>query len=348
MNAESIKIKPRNSRIEIFRIVVTLLVLVVHFNGYFVDLDVHEFNFYNSGQIIIEALSCIAVNGFIIISGFYGVRFGLRTIWKIYIVLVSIYFPIFVIHSIYHSSFDFHYLLKSIFPISTGENYYINGYVQLVMFSPLLNYFTKRVGSNVWVYSVILLLAEFYFDCICGLETFGYKEGYSGLHFITLYMVGRALNENQNKLYYFKRPVYLFLYLASSLIIVMMTFLRIPWTFSYTNPIMIVSASALFAYFVTGKPFFNASINRIAGCCLTAYILQISLLFEPVLIRIDKYLLANYCYSMYLLLALLIIIAFYIVAFVWDRLRILSCSGLSIKVEDCLSRIDKRINVFDL
>lgn len=75
--------KQRNSRIELFRVIVTLFVLIVHMNGYFIGLDTHDFNFHCFPQVVVEALTCIAVNGFILITGFFGIKFVFSYIMEV-------------------------------------------------------------------------------------------------------------------------------------------------------------------------------------------------------------------------------------------------------------------------
>jgi surface polysaccharide O-acyltransferase-like enzyme len=62
----------RNSSIELYRIIATFAVLIVHFNGWFVGgmrgFDFHHPTLFGAGQMIIEALTCICVNMFLIIK----------------------------------------------------------------------------------------------------------------------------------------------------------------------------------------------------------------------------------------------------------------------------------------
>lgn len=159
----------RNSNIELFRIIITLFVLIVHLNGYFIGLDTHLFNFYSIWQVIIESLTCIAVNGFIIISGFFGLKHVPHSIWKLYQGLICIYIPLCIASFIYNKTFSVSELFYSFLPFSKYGGYFVNGYLQLIIFAPFFNKYVEKAEKKVVLYSVIgVLFFEFYFDCLIG------------------------------------------------------------------------------------------------------------------------------------------------------------------------------------
>ena len=143
--------QPRNSSIELFRILVTMLVLIVHMNGYFVGLNTHDFNFHSIPQIVVEALSCIAVNGFILITGYFGIKNIFHTLWKLWQALFSIYVPLFILKYFFDKpdyGFAFQDLLNAIFPFSTRDGYFVNGYIFLVLASPFINAFISSFDKK--------------------------------------------------------------------------------------------------------------------------------------------------------------------------------------------------------
>ena len=60
---------------------------MVHFNGWFVDMpekyDYSSPTLFRVGQVIIEASTCICVNMFLIISGYFGIRLRLISVLKL-------------------------------------------------------------------------------------------------------------------------------------------------------------------------------------------------------------------------------------------------------------------------
>ena len=76
----------RNSSLEFYRIIATFTVLVVHFNGWFVDIperfDFSHIALSRIGQMIIEAATIICVNMFVLISGYFGIKLRLSSVIK--------------------------------------------------------------------------------------------------------------------------------------------------------------------------------------------------------------------------------------------------------------------------
>lgn len=327
----------RNSSIELFRILVTMLVLIVHMNGYFVGLNTHDFNFHSFPQIVVEALSCIAVNGFILITGYFGINKIFHTLWKLWQSLFCIYVPLFVLKYIFDKpdyGFAFQDLLNAIFPFSTRDGYFINGYIFLVLASPFINAFISSSDKKkVLLFTISLLLFEFWVDCICNLRTFFFNEGYSGLHFCLLYLMGRCLSLYYDRLKRIRPPIYLAVYLFLSLIVVVLSVLKIPWTYNYSNIFLVLSASSLFMVFATRQPFYNIRINKIAQCSLFVYILQINSPFMGWLCTIDNYLLENMSWGIYIISIVLVCAGFYMFCFIWDYLRRLVTTKVFDKIE---------------
>lgn len=317
--------KQRNSRIELFRVIVTLFVLIVHMNGYFIGLGTHDFNFHCFPQVVVEALTCIAVNGFILITGFFGIKLSFHTLWKLWQALFCIYVPLFLLKYIFDTpdyGFSFQDLFNAIFPFSTRDGYFINGYIFLVISSPFLNAFIASNSKKiVLLFTVSLLFFEFWVDCICKLQTFFINEGYSGLHFCLLYLSGQCIKLYYDKLKKIKTIYFLVLYFVFSTIIVVLSLFKVSWTYYYSNLFMIMSAISFFLFFALKPPFYSKFINKIAMCSLFVYILQINAPFMGWLCSIDKYLLENMNWYFYFVSIIFVSACFYCICFVWDYSR---------------------------
>ena len=338
---------PRNSSIELFRILATFLVLIVHLNGYFIGLDVHEFNFHSFPQIVVEALSCVAVNGFILISGFFGVKLSFHTLWKLWSALFCIYVPLFILKLVFDDPNEewnyLHGFLCAIFPFSTRDGYFVNGYIFLILASPFLNTYVKNHSRKHFLHFTIgLLLFEFWVDCICNLKTFHFSEGYSGLHFCLLYLVGQCIKLYYEDLKKVKTLVYLAVYVGMTAIIVGLSIFKVSWTYDYSNIFMIISAVSLFLVFAVRKPFYNNFINRIAQCSLFVYILQICSPFMGWLCKIDYYLLNNYTWTIYFILIVLLSLIFYLFCFVWDYARQIVTKKIFDSIESLINRLSQK------
>lgn len=310
----------RISNIELYRIVVTLFVLIVHFNGYFVGLDAKELNFFCIPQIVIESFTVIAVNGFIIISGYFGINNVYKSLWKLYKYMICITVPLMLGTAVYHDSISISQIVKAFLPFSQKENYFINGYIIMLLFSPFINQYTKYKGGYILNLIMLLIFAEFWFDNIWEVKTFGFNDGYSGLHFVVLYIIGRYLSCIKERLSNLTLKFLLFGYLCCSVVITLLCYFNINWALNYSNPLIILSAVFLFIAFLNMKPFINRTINSLASCSLFVYILQISSPFETYLSKLDKYYLQNYNYISYILFCLITILLFYLFCYVYCKI----------------------------
>ena len=336
------KNKQRNSNIELFRILATFLVLLVHMNGYFVGLDLKVFNFHSFPQIVVEALSCIAVNCFILITGFFGVKLSFHTIWKLWQSLICIYVPLFIFECIFDPPVDGLYIkdiLHAISPFSSRDGYFINGYIFLIIVSPFMNtYINTHSRKHILIFSIGMAVFEFWVDCICNLQTFFFNGGYSGLHFCVVYMIGQSIKLYYKELKSLHPRLYLFIYIIISAIIVLLSILKVPFTYNYSNILLIISACSLFLLFAVRTPFYNKYINRLAQCSLYVYILQISSPFMGWLCEADVYVLNNFNWISYMLIVCGICIIFYIFCFIWDYTRQLFTKRLFDSIEYKINR----------
>ena len=139
----------RNSSVELFRILATFLVLIVHLNGWMagglVDWNDANITFIHKlSQLIIQSLCVVCVNCFLIISGWYGLKLKFASIWKMWVMLFSIYVPFYLLSCIFGSA-DFSILTfvkKSLaFPC---ESYFVQNYLMLMFISPVLNSFIEK------------------------------------------------------------------------------------------------------------------------------------------------------------------------------------------------------------
>lgn len=92
--------KERDSNIELLRILSILLVMILHANYLALDPPSQAAISSSYGnafiQVYIEALSCVCVNVFILISGWFGIHFKIvrlaELIFQVLFISISLYF----------------------------------------------------------------------------------------------------------------------------------------------------------------------------------------------------------------------------------------------------------------
>lgn len=308
----------RNSSIELYRIIATFSVLIVHFNGWFVgdwplpDYDINNPTLFRTGQMIIEALFIICINMFVIISGYFGIKLKLSSIVNLYIYLALIYIPLYLIRFAATHEFIMADFLERCFVISFA-GYFIQCYFMLMILSPVLNAFIDKYGRDGLKWVLLFWGLEFWFSCITEVEELAYNKGYSLIHFVLLYMIARCIKLYEDDIKKMKRWVWVLGYMLSTLVIILSHIVGIKWCWDYSNPVVVFSAICSFLPFLY-KTYYNKVINWIASGTLAVYILHVTFHIRSFLQLVDTNLLETNSYPMYLFMIFVIIIITFIVS----------------------------------
>lgn len=295
----------RNSSIELYRIIATFTVLIVHFNGWFVGdwplpaYDISNPTLFRTGQMIISAAVIICVNMFVIISGYFGIRLKLSSILKLCIYLVLIYVPLYFVKCISDHSFSIFTLLERFLVISYA-GYFIQCYFMLMMLSPVLNAFIDKYGRNCLKWVLVFWGLEFWFGCIMEVEELGYNHGFSVIHFVLMYMIARCIKLYEDDIKKIKPLIWIIGYILSTVVIIVSHIVGIKWCWDYSNPVVVLSAVCSFLPFLY-KTYFNKTINMIASGTLAVYIIHVTNRIRNTLEMMDSKLLETNSYPMYLI-----------------------------------------------
>lgn len=319
MLAEKIINRPqRNSSIELYRIIATFSVLIVHFNGWFVgdwplpDYDITNPTLFRTGQMIIAALSIICVNMFVLISGYFGIKLKLSSVVRLYIYLVLIYVPLYLFRYISTHEFVFADFMERCFAISFA-GYFIQCYFMLMILSPVLNSFIDKYGRDSLKWVLVFWGLEFWFGCLMNVEELGYNQGYSVIHFVLLYMIARCIKLYEDDIKKVKRWMWVLGYLISTIAIIICFMVGIRWCWDYSNPIVVFSSVCSFLPFLY-VTFCNKIINWIASGTLAVYLIHVTYHIRSILSSLDVSLLETNSYPMYLIKILVVIIMTFIVS----------------------------------
>lgn len=318
----------RNSCIETYRIIATIAVLIFHFNGWLVGglpkyFDVDHVSAFRISQAVIESFSCICVNMFIVISGYFGLRLKWQSILRMCFLLLSIHVPFYFISCFFlDTPFEFKVFLRKFLIISNG-GYFIQCYLMLMLLSPVINAFIDNKDKKVGVsFTFVLVMVEFWFDCITHTDYMGFHYGYSVMHFIVVYMVARYIFVCRDYLLAFKRLYWICAYFLCTIIILAMYIGGVNYVWQYSNPLIIISAVCSFIPFIY-KSYTNKWINWVAQSTLAVYIIHVTVPFYYLVERYDNYILSNYDYPLYLLCAVLGVIFVFIFSILYDKMRLI-------------------------
>ena len=322
----------RNSSIELYRIIATFAVLIVHFNGWFVgdwplpEYDINNPTLFRTGQMTISALSIICVNMFVIISGYFGIRLKLSSILRFCIYLVLIYVPLYIVKCISDHEFCMTAFLERFFVISYA-GYFIQCYFMLMILSPVLNSFIEKYGKKSLGWVIVFWMLEFWFACIMDVEELGYNHGYSVIHFVLIYMIARCIRLYEEIIIKIRPMFWVLGYLLLTFVLVVSHIVGIKWCWDYSNPVVVLSAVCSFLPFLY-KTYYNKVINWIASGTLAVYVIHVTNRIRNFLENVDTKLLEMNSYPMYLVKILVVILAVFIVSVLYG----IVCNNISSKI----------------
>lgn len=274
--------KERNSSIELLRIILIAFVIGFHIISYGNlhpdhPLRISDVNFYPS--IILESIFVIAVNSFVLISGYYLINASLEKFAKLYsqvftysVVITVIAQTVFYIN---HRSIDFVGCIKSFFPIITQEWWYFTAYIILFLFAPILNKIIledeKKLKYSIFIMFVVLCLSPtLRFPVIEG-------RGFNFVYFMFLYSVGAYIRKRGIP----SLKISVISYFLSLIGIIVYTILLDSInrnhgykssSFAYDNILVLIASVSFVCLFLRGVNFKNCKINNVSKCVFGVYL----------------------------------------------------------------------------
>ena len=309
----------RNSCIELYRIIATFAVLIIHLNGWFLGdwpfpaYDISNPTLFRTGQMIIQAATIICVNMFVIITGYFSIKLKFCSIIKLYIYLALIYIPLYLVRYASTNEFLFPDFLERCFVISYA-GYFIQCYFMLMIISPVINAFFEKYGKKSIRWVIAFWVIEFWFACIMDVEELGYNHGYSVIHFVLMYMIARCIRLYEDDIKRIKPFVWGAGYLLFTFATIISYIAGIKWCWDFSSPFVVFSSVCSFLPFLY-KIYYNRFINWIASGTLAVYIIHVTNHAREVLGKMDCQLLETNSYPMYLAkIAVVILITFIVSA----------------------------------
>ena len=292
--------KKRQTNIEILRILLTLMVITVHYNSN--GLTGGAFSKVNAGTIgsellyLLEALCIVCVNGFVLITGYFSYKQKTISVTKIGTLLfwvISYNWIEYVVAIL---------LGKEQFNIITAigkfvpNNWYVMIYVALLVISPYLNIVIEKLSKEKLVtLSVVLfcvfpvwntvwgaISAKLAMD-ITGISTVGItgdQGGYTIVNFAFLYIVGAMLHHWDILRY--KKRYDLIGYTICTLIIFTGKKLGLSM-WDYSNCFVVAASIFLFNFFRKCKTNFgkiDKGILWVSKACFGVYLIHTKALIE--------------------------------------------------------------------
>lgn len=264
----------RASNFELLRIVSMILIVCLHANyASLGEVTSQEFSvapFSSFTRMFFEQLCIVAVNVFVLISGWFGInstlKGGLGLLFQVYFFSILIGLSFFIL--------GLPIELRTFLQVFCFDHFYwfVPAYLMLYILSPILNTFIQQASIK-WFVSIILsfFFFEFSFGWLINSDNFSF--GYSTLSFIGLYLLARFLRLHRPWFSSFSKSLDLTLYLLLSLIPVII-FSLTGKSFSmlaYSSP-FVVSASLFIFLAFTKLSIQSNAINYVASSIFTLYL----------------------------------------------------------------------------
>ena len=266
----------RQSGLECLRIISIVLIVSMHILGN----TFHTGNLLNKELILaVNTLGNTGVTLFILISGYFGIRFNAGKFFKM-IAIVWFYSVVsyFVEIMWLHTPHTWSGLASSFVPILSKKYWFMTCYVVLYCFSPYLNQLVQHLSRK--SYERLLLVWGFFFVLAPTLLFFEIQDDTGkGVMNVTLaYLIGQYL-----KVYGFpesmKRQHWKLLSGSIASIFILNSLLtaisgNIILRFARDNNLLIIIASVTIFYQFTRWHFSSRIINYLAGYVFALYMLQ--------------------------------------------------------------------------
>lgn len=272
----------RQSNIELLRIFLMLMIIFHHviFHGLNIyQLDVNTNNIKSTSYIYLffECFIIVAVNVFVFISGYFGIKFKPKTLLLLFLQTFFYSTTIYLFFvSINIVSFSFKELLLSFFPVLTSLYWFVSIYIGLYIISPFLNVSIDSIENDKIIKIALLLLIIL--DTVSGFVFGNYSGiGYSVFHFIVIYLIARYMRLKNLEI---KNANYGYIFCSLILFIVCILLIwygypnKLLILFKYNNPILVVSSVFLFYSFKNLKVKNNKTINLMAAQVLGVYMVH--------------------------------------------------------------------------
>lgn len=310
--------KIRNSSFELLRILLIFMILVEHANILFIGFNCSN-EIEHAVRCIVQSICLPAVNVFVLISGWFGIKGDYKRIYPLMFQLAICTIPIAIVFyslgliPLINIDGIFNYLLG-------GQNYwFVIDYIALVLFAPLLNGIVENTDrgtlKNSLMTSYLLIIPM---DVIFRTQVLGIEGGYSVIWFIWLYLFARYV-----KVYgwtFVEKHKWL-LMIGSVLFEAVLFFFGLIGT-RYTTPFILMPAICLILIFKNWS-FQNGVINYIAPATLIAYMLHMQPCFVPYLCKFLVGIYRTNGYYMYMIEAIGLIVALYAISVIVYRLQAL-------------------------
>jgi len=324
--------KVRQSNVELLRIITMILVMITHanFRALSAPTVADAVTEPSSAflRLLTESFSIICVNVFVLISGWFGIKFNWKKLTEFLFQVLFYGFIIYLIISIINP--ERLKAFKTVFMTGPKNYWFVKCYLFLYIISPILNAFVEKASKNDFK---ILLILFFTMQAIYGWATDGatwYNKGYSGISFAGLYLLARYVRLYPTKWFSHSIKFDLVVYLSFVVLNTLLSFILTKYghtilsskLFFYTSPFVIL-ASIHFLLIFTKFTITSKTINWIAASCFAIYLTHSnSFLAKPCYDNLIRNWFQNETTMNFILFTVILMFCIFWISILSDKIRI--------------------------
>lgn len=254
------------------------MVLMVHFVGGAFDLptlkDMQSPTTNMLAKIAFESIAIIGVNCFVLISGYFGIKFSIKGLIKYSAICLFASLFVFLTKTAIEGYFDTKLFFESFLIFSHTDLWFVPAYLALFILSPLLNSSLKNLSNkNLLTALTCLTFVNVYLGWYHSGSINPY--GYNVMQLIYLYVIGHSLCKLRKTTIKISSAKWFMLYLCfTTLIAITAFFLKSRQAFAYNSPLVLISSISFFMVFASKKQYTNQIINSIASASFMVYLLH--------------------------------------------------------------------------
>ncbi|SET10770.1 acyltransferase family protein [Prevotella sp. kh1p2] len=276
---------------ELLRIIAMFLVMVSHANFWILSFpttsDFAVSPLATLMRVLLETLSIVSVNVFVLISGWYGMKLRRTKLLSFIFQILFFNVLISVLSSLYAGKEIYVIDIVKASLLLDGSLWFVKAYLMLLILSPLLNIYIQNVERKQYK---CLLISFFLFQSVYGwlfpYSTVWICNGYSVISFVALYLLARYIYIYRPSFSCNKRYMDFMGYIGLSVFILVLYVLLSNYNlelcrrlFMYSSPLVILSS--LYLLFAFSKMQFKSLyINYVAASVFSVYLFHQNTVFE--------------------------------------------------------------------
>lgn len=262
--------KVRESNMEMLRIIAMTMILSGHIFLHGLSHTVRPTAFY----LGVESLFICGVDLFFLISGWFGMRFSVRSLVRL--IATTFFFIAVNIVLALSCGVDLEpqiYFDTLFFPVSRGKYWFIMVYMCLLILVPIINAGIENMPEKAFNRTLLLFTVFNLYSGWYGNNYVNYN-GYTITQAVWLYCVARWLRTNRQLFDRLPRKWYLwgFFLVSAGTSAVAVATSDLEW-YDYNSPFVFFASVSLFLFF-SRLQFRSRRVNYMAGAAFGCYLLQ--------------------------------------------------------------------------